>query len=1024
MAVGADILSDETLELGLARILRDRLNLFNDGVAIEDGGHSITFRELHCKALKLMQTILQHQIRKEEPIGVLAPRGIDHIISQVAVIYAGGTCVPINVDLPDTHISNMLHNIESSILLSDISNCHRLGYFKRIVVNHAFDDRDTASGYHEVSENDPYCRSHIFHTSGSTGKPKAVQVLSLGLLNLVFNDVDLVRRGHRLGHVCNIGFDVSLWEIWSSLLHGATIVVYHRHELLDAMIFEQRLQNDRIDVLWQTTSLLATLANACPQIYSNVNTLVTGGEAVNIQTCRAIFANGPPRQLWNLYGPTELTVFATCHQITPEDVQSGTIPIGRPLRNYQAFIVDENLQPVPDGHAGELLVGGAGVTAGYFRNPAKTSSAYVSAPHLSVACKTSTGLLYRTGDFARSNHRGLIEYLGRQDSEVKIHGRRVDLASVEACLLKTTLVSAAVALKIDDGDLECGSELLAFVIPAVSDLDSRLVGDAYAKLAPPQLMVPRIELVDSLFLTPSGKTDRIRLAKEYIRQRQSMRLARNQNGAVVADNIENHLQGLWQDILGLSLDSIQTSDDFFLIGGTSLHAALLVSKLQQSLGVVVRVATLFENSTFESMCDVVSRARNDTPIHDYTAEMALWLKDCDLGSDIKAIAGSPADWQSDGEGRVFLTGATGFMGSFFLAKLLALPQVKTVVCLVRAENQANGILRIREALEKYQLSLLPGQEDKIVALLGDLSQADLGIGVEQYLHLAEWSSVVFHLGAHINYVQPYSNHRAANVLGTVNMIRFANTSRPKHLHYTSSISAYGPTGLVMGSTHLPEDERPANHVAALRYDTGYSQSQFVAETIAWKAIDNGLPLTIYRPGVVLGHSEMGTMNTDDFFHKVMASCIRNASFPLLPQQREDFVPVDFVVSAMLHIASKDTSVGQAYNLVHPTCTIDMATIFQSVNSLIEASPMRGIPYAEWVKRLSQSPNNLILSLLPMLEEKVFGDRTRWEMQQSMPEFGTANLCHSLADNPDLLLCPSPTSLIATYLPHWVQAAST
>lgn len=1023
---GAEILSDETLALGLARILRDRLRFFNDETAIEDGDQSLTFRELHCRALRLMQNIHQQHIRKEEPIAVLAPRGIAHTISQVSVIYAGGTCVPINVDLPDTEIRSMLHNLGASILLTDVDNRHRLTDFKQIVVDHVSDQINSFSDYDNVSENGPCSRCHIFHTSGSTGKPKAVQVLALGLLNMVFTNVDIVRRGHRLAHVCNIGFDVSLWEIWSSLLHGATIVVIHRHELFDALILEQRLQDDRIDLIWQTTSLLTTLTNVCPQMYSKVETLVTGGEAANIQTCRAIFESGPPGRLMNLYGPTELTVFATYHEITLEDVQNGVIPIGKPLRNYQTFVVDDHLQSVPDGHVGELLVGGAGVTAGYFGNPEKTSLAYVSTPHLSVTCKTSTGLMYRTGDFVRRNHMGLIEYLGRRDNEVKIRGRRVDLGSVEACLLNTSFVSAAVAVKIEDAEFGCGSELLAFVTPTTADFDSALVADAYAKEASPQLMIPRIELVNTLYLTASGKTDRIGLANEYVRQRRSQRLARRQNGTGISNNIESHLQELWLDILGLSLHSIKNSDDFFLIGGTSLHAALLVSKLQQSFGVMIRVAALFENSTFENMCDMVSRARTKTPNQDISAEMPMWVKDCDLGNDVKGIASTPVNWQSGSEGRAFLTGATGFLGAFFLVNLLNLPQIKQVACLVRAESQAKAILRVRKTLGKYRLSLYPDQEHKIVALPGDFAQADLGIGQKQYLHYSEWSSVVFHLGAHINYVQPYSNHRAANVFGTVNMIRFANTGRTKHLHYTSSISAYGPTGLVLGSTHLAEDERPENHITALRYDTGYAQSQFVAETIAWKAIDSGLPLTIYRPGLVLGNSKTGVMNTDDFFGRVMASCIKTASFPLLPRQQEEIVPVDFVVSSLLHISSKSTSAGHAYNLVHPehTYAVDMATVFQLVNDLIKKPLMRGVPYSEWIEEIAQNPKSPLLSLLPMLREKVLKDRTRWEMQQGMPEFGTANLCLSLADNPELLHCPSPASLLAIYVPHWVHAAST
>lgn len=1009
---------------GLAQILQKRLRLFDQEIAVENGEDSITFRELHSKALGIVERIREYQIRREEPIGILSSPGIDHILSQVAVIYAGGSCVPLDVNLPDQHLGNLLQNLRSTILITDIANRCRIPGLKRIVVDcTALDLNAGESNEIEVSDNGPMCRSHVFHTSGSTGKPKAVQVLATGVINLIFNEFHPVDRGQRLGHVCNIAFDVSLWEIWSGLLHGATIIVFPRKDVLDPWILAQRLRKDLIDVLWQTTSLLAATAHACPQAYVTVDTLLTGGEAINLQTIRTIFANGPPRRLLNAYGPTELSVFATYHEVSLREVQEGCIPIGRPLTNYRVFVVDKSLQEVPDGTVGELLVGGAGVTAGYFGNPEKTSLSFVSATHLPMNCKISTGLFYRTGDLVKRNAIGLIEYIGRRDSEVKIRGQRVELDSVERCFLQTELVSTAVALKVEPEEVEEGAILLAYVVPISVDVSPESIIQRYIQLAP-QLMVPRLKVVESLALTGSGKIDRTGLVRDYTEQLQCTRAARN-NGSVQGTDIKSRLQNIWLDILDLTANTIKDSDDFFAMGGTSLQASLLVSKIQHSLGVAVRVASLFENSTLKEMSSLIDQTQDGLRNSDNTADMAIWLQDCHLGRNIKPIDSSTPDWKSESEGKVFCTGASGFVGSFFLATLLAMPQVKKIACLVRAKDPGQGLLRIRQAFRKYKLDLEPEQEGKIIVVAGDFSREYLGLGWAQYQYFAAWSSVVFHLGAQVHFLQPYSSHRAANVLGTLNMIRFSNTGRQKSLHYTSTVSAYGPTGIVTGIRHLPEDEKPTGHIAALSYDTGYAQSEFVAETIAWNAIQNGLPITIYRPGFVLGHSQSGIANTDDFYGRLISTCMRIGCFPLTPQHRENFVPVDFVVSTMLHIASDNKNQGHAYNLIQPGSGsgTEISTMFELINRLMGESPMRGIPYSDWIEAVLQTPGSPLLSLMPMLQEVVFGGRTRWEMHQNMPEFGTENLRRALEHAPELLDCPPVSSLLINYVSHWQQCSS-
>ncbi|KAL4745484.1 hypothetical protein BDW72DRAFT_198612 [Aspergillus terricola var. indicus] len=1033
-------------DTGLARLLEQRFELFGDQVAVEQKNRVVTFHELHLSAVRVAHEIhrqvgsnVREKLRRPILIPILAARGIDHIICQIAAVLAGGSCVPLDVDLPEERLMELISHLgEDLLLLTDHQNRNRClsTQIPRIVVD-CFSQQAGHEVEHEqleVATNGPASCSHIYHTSGSTGKPKAVQVLAQGLINLAFNEFQPLRQGQRLGHVCNIGFDVSMWEIWAGILHGATIVVFEREEILDASLMQQKLREARIDVIWQTTSLLGTIAHICPAAYATVDTLLTGGEAINLQTIRRIFDHGPPRRLYNVYGPTELSVFSTYYLVSEADIAGGVIPIGRTLSGYYGFVVDADLQAVPDGEVGELVVGGLGTAAGYLDSPERTVKVFVNAPHLGIP---GNGVIYRTGDLVRKNGSGQLEYLGRRDNEVKIHGQRVELEAIERCLLETQLVSLAVALRVSERwtgkDSGPPSSLLAaYVVPLSAGIDARSISRAYRERVP-HLMVPRLKTVDSIPLTGSGKIDRKKLARDFENELQSTNL--NTNGFSCRSlqpqlkDVGDRVRHAWAHILGHSPASLSMRDDFFSLGGTSLHAVHLLNDLNKSMGLSLRAAIVFENPTLEGMSEAVSKLLLDTPAASAseTSKTALWIQDMRLGKDLQRGAGTLPDWQDESEGRVFLTGATGFVGAMLLVHLLAHPQITAVACLVRARDESHARGRIRDTLGKYNLTLNPHDEAKIEAVAGDLSQPDLGLGEEQYRHYAQWSSVVFHLAAHVNYIEPYSTHRPANVIGTLNVIRFSQAHRPKSLHYTSSISAYGPTGLVTGTRYLSEDERPQDHMLAIEYDTGYAQSKFTAETIVWTAIDAGLPIAIYRLGTVLGHTggkRLMQANPADFLTRLVKTCIQQGVYPCLPDHKEDIIPVDFVVSSLLHISSRAANLHRAYNVVHPhQCTLDLPTVFQSISSRLGIDRLREIPYREWIETTYKAPDNPLTSLLPMLSEPVRDGLSRWEMQRSAPEFSTKSLHRVLADAPEILSCPQPSALLDAYISCWINEAT-
>ena len=994
--------------------------------AIIDGDFSVTYADLRIKAHLLANQLRSYHIALEEPIGLLVEPGIDHIIAQIAVIFAGGTCVPLDTSLPEKQLEIRLADAMPRYIITDIQNQCRFTQFDQIVVplkgefrNGFIDDQtyfvDTSLEH----------RTHLLYTSGTTGRPKGVQILARSLRNLAYNKTWLaVAAGDRVAHVNPVSFDASLMDIWVTLLCGATIVVVNKTTLLDPFALSESLHRCGITAMFLTTSLFNLTALACPRAFSGLRTLLTGGEVYSINAIKRVLEEGPPKSLFHVYGPTECTVFATQHRVTMHDVATGSIGIGKAIGDTYTYILDESLRPVGSNEVGELFIGGDGLSRGYFNLHELTNKNFVS-----VAGVTPNGapvLLYRTGDLVRDDGSGTIEYIGRRDNQVKIYGKRIELEAVELALVNTGLVSAVVVLKIQPSE-ETPAILVAYVVLTTADnANSHNILESLKGTLPPY-MVPRIEVVDKIPMNTNGKLDRKALAARYLLQSEQAIELLDVEASDQKESTESRLKKIWLEVLAYPVEVINPQDDFFRLGGTSMQAATLIYQIQKAFQVRLSAQALYENTTLSSLATYIDNSRaGKLKTMD---EKELWLADANLSQKLEPLTGQLPDWRSATEGRVFLTGATGFVGAFLLSQLLQLPEVKSVGCLVRAEDPVSGLLRIRKNLIKYEL-WQKSFDAKILVLPGNIAESNLGLNPARFEEIANWASVVFHLGAHVNYTQPYSVHRGANVIGTSNILRLTVTGKAKTLHYVSSIASYGPTGLILGTKYLPEDEPLLPHIDALPYDTGYSQSQWVAEHMVQKCIERGFPIAIYRPGFVLGHSITGMSNRDDFIGRLMSSCITNGTYPILPRQRKEFVPVDYVVSALLHIASSLGNLRHAYNLIpsysgaSDVTSIDLVDTFILLN-LCGPYNLRGLPYGEWCENVAKEmqkkngDDHPLRALMPMFHEKVFDERTRWEVYEDMAMYGTDNTSRAMADREPSLECPVlDERLLKLYLEAW------
>ncbi|RHZ68739.1 hypothetical protein CDV55_107446 [Aspergillus turcosus] len=992
---------------GLGQLFYQRMVEDPSAMAIvNEEGQSLTYEALHERAIELAQALTRNALNVEERVGIVVQHGLWDAVTQVAIIYAGGTCVPLDPLLPDQQIINRLKRLGTRYVLVDEANSKRKLPFTllpvgelRLEVRKSF---HTLPGQFPALTTMAHC-THLIHTSGTTSEPKAVQIAARSIVHVAHHaPYAPVRKSDVVGHGNSTSFDVALFDIWAALVRGAAIGVLSKSTLLDSPAMAAAIRQLGITIMAITAPLVNLAAATCPTTFQPLRVVLMGGEAVNLRAMEAILTAGPPEHLMNAYGPTECCVYCLTHEITMDDVEAGKVGIGKPIGCNVCCVCDEEGRLVTEGEEGELLVGGPGVSPGYVDQPDKNAKTFI---YVAGMVDPGTGepyRMYRTGDMVRLRCDGEHDFLGRRDHQVKVRGYRVELAPVDAALMKTGHFSEGFCMRIDSKEDGAGATLVAFVV-LQDNARNDAVADAMKTLRAtlPEYMVPHIEVILEMPLNAHAKIDRRKLEEMYRQRREKHLCTLHENARAMSTR--EHLAHLWATILATPVPEYADDDDFFVLGGTSLQASLLISRIRQQFRTVISLLTLYDHSTLGQLASVIDRHRGTT-MATVRNERSLWIADTKLADGLQLPLGPVVDWRRDTEGRVFLTGATGFVGAFFLADLLKMPDVHQVGCLVRAVDTATGLQRLRAALRKYNLwhdTFLP----KLLPLCGSLEDHWLGLGEQRFGEIANWASVIFHLGARVNYTQPYSLHRPANILGTLNVARLAVTGRLKGLHYCSSISCYGPTGFVTGAKIIYEDAPLLPHLDALTYDHGYAQSQWAADQLLQRLVGRGFPIAVYRPGFVTGDHRTGACNPDDFFSRFIRASLDLGSYPDLPKQRKEFVPVDYAVTAMLHISSRGYSLGHAFHLLpQRSGSVDMDEVMELLGQTRGAALQR-VSYSEWIERLSASAHASLQPLLPMLAEKVHKGLSRWELYENMPTYDDTNTRRALATYPGGLQCP-------------------
>ncbi|HWN68802.1 MAG TPA: amino acid adenylation domain-containing protein, partial [Haliangium sp.] len=578
-----DTAADYPREARLHDLVAAQAQARPDAVAVMAGAASLTYRELDERASQLAHHLQSLGVGPDTMVGVYIDRGVDMVVALLGTLKSGAAYLPLDPSFPEDRIAYMIEDSRTPVILTEARLVGELpAGAQQATVIRLDADWAAIAGHHPrvAPASDKTTSEHlayVIYTSGSTGKPKGVQLQHQGVVNFLNSMVEKPGFGQddRLLAVTTLSFDISVLELFLPLTTGGTIVVASRDQAVDGAELMELMESSRATVMQATPATWRLLIEAGWQGTPSLRKVLCGGEAWPAGLARELVAR--VEQVWNMYGPTETTIWSTCARITdPDDVTVGT-----PIDNTQCYVLDRHLKPVPIGVAGELHIGGDGLARGYHNRPELTSERFIANPF-------GPGRLYKTGDLVKYRPDGNIQYLDRIDNQVKVRGYRIELGEIEAVLEKHPSVKQPVVIVWDSGN---GDKRLAAYI--VYEQGKSLTGSelrSFLRGALPDYMIPHLFVeMKELPLTANGKINR-RALPDPLKQGQAEEREfvepRTDNEKLVAE--------LWRSIL--KLDTVGLYDNFFDLGGHSLLSAQVTFRIEKETGYRVSPrAMVFQN---------------------------------------------------------------------------------------------------------------------------------------------------------------------------------------------------------------------------------------------------------------------------------------------------------------------------------------------------------------------------------------------------------------------------------------------
>lgn len=935
---------------------------YPDSPAITSPSKSYTYRELNERANQVARVLLSNGLQKGEFVSIFMDRSLETIISLLGILKAGGAYVPIDPEHPQERNSYIVEDTASSfVLTTEASYAQASSLFSSIAtVRQILSVDGRLAGFAASNPNldiQPDDLAYIIYTSGSTGKPKGALIAHRGVTNLgsvVQRDCD-IQPGDVLTQFATYSFDASVWDTIGALFYGAELYLLSAEERVSVEEFASAIERTGTTIITILPTiffnqLASYLSDEGFHKLAKVRIITVAGEALYGEQVRAFQRKfGNQIDIVNVYGPTECTVATATHRIServPEHVVN--IPIGKPIHNYKVYIVNEEQQLCPAGVPGEVYIATPALAKGYLNQPERTEQAFIENP-FAIGEK-----IYKSGDIAKLLDTGLLEYVGRSDSQLKIRGHRIEIGEIEDHFARLDQIQNVAVIPKKESD---GQNMLVGYFTS-KDGSTLSVTDIKAELTEklPSYFVPKwICQLDEMPIAPTGKINRKAMVSLPHVERHEDRPDR----VMPETETESIILDAWKEIL--QYDDFGVEDSFFNIGGDSLrviHVLVILKPHYPQLN----IADFFAKKTVRALArrvEVLSLSAAVVTDSVVTDGMITQLSEHPV--ELTSQLGYPLIREPE---HVLLTGATGYLGSHVLQQLILNSSTRIYTLVRRPSNGITAMERLTNVLEGYFGKQLTDQLAARVEIIeGDLEQPNLGLSAEQTAYVQERIDRVIHCAADVRHFGDAEQFAKTNVAGTVALLELIRSKPGASFHHVSTMGI--PEDLALSGqweSSLQYDRFPAD----LHVDNLYSDSKLEAEKVLMIAAEEGVPVSIYRAGNLTCHSETGRFQSNidsNAFYRMFKAMLLLGKAPAADWM-VDFTPIDYASEAIVHLALRQDTAGRVFHICNPE-PIRYDELIRSVNRAgyeVETLPIAD--YTRWLfdASISKEPEALQLAI--------------------------------------------------------------
>ncbi len=900
--------TEEKLEnVSFNKLVERQAELVPDKIAVVGKGGRYTYKEFNENCNKVAHALIAEGVKVADKVVMMMPRVRDAYVVRQGIIKSGGAFVPVDPKYPDDRIDYIISDSSAKLLVTteaiaeEKKDLIAKSKVKVVTVESALATDKTENPNVDIPQ-DSLC--YIIYTSGSTGKPKGVMISHRNLVNYVVDGTNrgtALYRGIEGGAIAcafaSFAFDASLQEECVPLSHGYTVVIATEEEIENPMLLAETLTREGVNIMFMTPSFVSNFIDMKPfvEALKNFKVLDMGAEAVPQELCQKLKDLGVTADIYNGYGPTETTITCTYHKVTDEYVT-----IGKPLANTAVYILDQAGHVLPIDAIGDLTLAGECVGIGYLGMEDKTKEKFIE-----IDGKRA----YRSGDLARYNPEGNVEFFGRLDNQVKLRGLRVELDEIEKVLNSYKDISRSIIVvkqnKVD-------GDYLAAYFTAPYEVDKDDLTKHMAKSLTPY-MIPKVMMqLDKMPLTASGKIDKKALPEPEVQQEE-----KGEHKAAKTE-LQKKLVRIFQKALGAS--EVGVDEDFFDLGGTSLSASkIAMLALQENVPVAYK--DVFDYPTVLELEKHINQASSVAQAQEEEEETVV-VNSLDYNT-VKFVDGIA---KSRPLGKVMVTGVTGFLGIHVLRELLR--QEAQVVALVRASKNVDAKTRLKGLLAYYFDSPLDDDVERLVTIVeSDITEPNLADKLANVQ-----IDTIINCAALVKHFAVDDSIERVNVGGVKNLIEIAK-ARNIRLIQISTLSVAGEN--IDGK--FEESFRMKENMLDIGQDISnkYVHSKFNAEKAILEGVDDGLDGKVIRVGNLMSRESDGEFQANSITNGFMRDLKGYATLHKFPvgsmDATVDFTPIDEVTKAILLLAQTD----KKYTVFHAANShlVQMGDIIAVMNKL-------------------------------------------------------------------------------------------